>query len=273
VRELEQISGYDKCSVQCTLPKTLPVMIHPMGAKGSMPTEGLHCRLLASTQGDFDTVVKAAQQFGKPITKFEQTASIIAWNERLSFETGDWSWVSGLPATEITLRIAVFHLGTIHTVVRSPTTLGTVREVPTNVGVFGIVSGFSSVSNAGRSYISRVAFGSNQVSLSADLGQIITDPGLQSALVGYSYIADGIFHAVSTGLRPGGIQATKVTSPPFASNIVSVQFKVTNAIIALNQNTDLSISVEAGDPDYAVEDTRSIFQLIRERHLSVNPQF
>ena len=69
------------------------------------------------------------------------------------------------------------------------------------------------------------------------------------------------------------MQATKVTSPPSGSNIVSVQFKVTDAIIELNSNTDLSISVEAGDPDYAVEDARSIFQLIRERYLSVNPRF
>jgi hypothetical protein len=238
-----------------------------------MVTEGLHCRFLASTNGDFDAVVRAAQQFGKPITRFEQTPSIIAWNEKLCFETGDWSWVSGVPATEIMLRIAVFHLDTIRTVVRTPTTLGTVREIPTNVGVFGIVSGFSSVSNAGRSYISRLAFGSNQVSLSADLGQIITDPSFQSALVGYSYMADGIFHTVSTGMRLGGMQATKVTTPPSGATIVTAQFKVTDAIIELSDNTDLSISAEAGDPNYAIEDTRSIFGLIKERYLSVNPQF
>lgn len=62
-----------------------------------MLTDGLHCRLLALTRGDFDSVARATRQFGKPAIGFDQSVSIIAWEEFLSYQASDWSWAAGIP--------------------------------------------------------------------------------------------------------------------------------------------------------------------------------
>src|SRR5271168_70821 len=129
-----------------------------------MIKEGLHCRLLALTYSDFDAVARTARRFGKPITtQFEQTPDAVVWEEFLSFETGDWSWASGINATRIKTRIAVVHMGTLYT------------DTGSIVGVSSIISDFSSLSNAGRNYILR-AFTGNRVSLHANFDGIMNDP-------------------------------------------------------------------------------------------------
>src|SRR5713226_9667869 len=122
-----------------------------------MITEGLHCRPLALTFGDFNAVANAPKKFGKPIggvTEFEQSPNILAWNEMLSFEDAPWSWASGVPVSAVRVRIAVFHMGTLHATalppvgVRSTTNLNLSRTV----GVFGILSGLVTISCGPRLY-------------------------------------------------------------------------------------------------------------------------
>jgi hypothetical protein len=215
-----------------------------------MMTQGIHCRLLALTYGDFDGVARAAQQFGRPTTDFQRTPSIVAWKELVSFESGDWSWASGIPETKLELRIAVFHLGTL------PAHFG---GSASPVGIFGIASGFPSLSDATRNYILR-AFSTNRLSLIANLSGIITDGSIQSELVGYSYASDGILYNISS-LTPGNIQKAAAT-PKYDSTLHSVRLQVATAIVEIRETGDLLLTAEAGDPDYAIEDSRRVFDLI-----------
>jgi hypothetical protein len=183
-----------------------------------MLTEGLHCRLLALTRGDFDSVARIAQQFAKPITAFERSPSVVAWDELLSFQDEDWSWATGNPASAIKLRIAVFHMGSL----------------PTSVGVFGIISGFSSLSSAARSYITR-PFLDNQVALQVNLTTILGDPDLQPLLIGYSYEGDGVFHTVSN-LSPATPLATATPGPSPTDSLHSVRFQAASALVEVDNS-------------------------------------
>jgi hypothetical protein len=210
-----------------------------------MVTESLHCRLLALTNGDFDSVVRTARQFGKPTTGFEQTPSILAWDELLSFQAGDWKWASDIPAIKVKLRIAVFHIGSL----------------PTSVGVYGIISGFSSLSNAGRNYIMR-PFIDNRVSLQVNFGTLIGDQNLQTALVGYSYEEDGIFHTLSN-ISPGTLLTKVATGPSPNSTLHSVRLTASSALIEVNNDLEINVTAEdSTDPNYAIEDSKRIFEMI-----------
>lgn len=209
-----------------------------------MITGGLHCRLLALTRGDFDSVARMAQQFAKPITAFERSPSVLAWDELLSFQDDDWSWATGVPASTIKLRIAVFHMGSL----------------PTSIGVFGIISGFSSLSSAARSYIMR-PFLDNRVLLQVNLRTIIGDPGLQTPLVGYSYEDDGFFHTVSN-ISQSTTLAMVAPGPSPSSTLHSVRFQAASALVEIDKSLDISLSAEAGAPDYAVEDSKQVFEMI-----------
>jgi hypothetical protein len=210
-------------------------------------TETLHCRLLALTRGDFNSVARTTRQFGRPITSFDQSVSVVAWHEAISFQAGDWSWAEGIPATPIKVRIAVFDIGAL-----TP-----------NVGVYGIISGFSSLSNAARNYIVK-PFIDNQVSLQIDLGAIIADSALQhSAIVGYSYNADGIFHTVSN-IDPARTSIQKSPEPPPSSTFQSVRLQASSALADVDRYMDLTLSAEPGDPDYAIEDSRAVFAKISQ---------
>jgi hypothetical protein len=47
-----------------------------------------------------------------------------------------------------------------------------------------------------------------------------------------------------------------------ATTVRSVQLKASAAIVEIDQRADLSVSAEAGDPAYAVEDCQQIFRLL-----------
>jgi hypothetical protein len=216
-----------------------------------MIKEGLHCRLLALTYGDFDAVARTAQRFGKPITgQFEQTPSSVTWEEFLSFETGDWSWASGIKATKIKTRIAIVHLGTLYT------------DEHKIVGVTGILSGFSSLSSAGRNYILR-AFSDSRVTLHANLDSIIYDPSLQAHLVGYSYQADDFIHTISRA--SAAAMPNKLVPAPARSDLIrSVTLQAATATVQVDESGDLLLSAEAGTAEYAIEDSKQVFGLIAQ---------
>lgn len=210
-----------------------------------MVTEGLHCRLLALTNGDFDFVVRMARQFGKPITGFERTPSILAWNELLSFQAGDWSWAPDIPAVKVTLRIAVFHIGSL----------------PTSVGVYGIISGFSSLSSAGCNYIMR-PFIDNRVSLQVNLSALIGDQNLQTALVGYSYEEDGIFHTLSN-ISARSLPTKAALGPSPNSTFHSVRLTALSALVEVNNALEITVTAEdATDANYAIEASKRVFEMI-----------
>lgn len=215
-----------------------------------MVTDGLHCRLLTLARGDFGSVARTAQRFGRPITRFDQSPSIVAWDESISFEAGNWSWASGIASTKLDCRIAVFHMGSL----------------PGGVGVFGIISGFSSLSNAARNYIMR-PFRDNHVNIQINLSDIAGDRNLQNALVGYSYEADGVFHTVSR-ISLGTILLRVAPVPSYPSTIHSVRLKAAAALTEVDKDLNLSLTAEAGAPEYAIEDSRQVFEMIAP-HLSV----
>jgi hypothetical protein len=230
-----------------------------------MITDALYCRLLALTNGDFNAVANAAKNYGKPIgDRFDQSPNILAWNEVLSYEDSDWSWASGVPVSNVRLRIAVFHMGTLRATVRAAVGVGSSPTLnrTTFVGVFGILSGFSSLSNATRDIVSR-AFATDRVTLSLHLDTLMTtsSTSLRSSLVGYTYFADGIFHTLNSN-TPRQLESTVASLQLQASTIQSVQLKASTSIVEIDQRADLSVSAEAGDPAYAIEDCQQIFRLI-----------
>jgi hypothetical protein len=231
-----------------------------------MITDALHCRLLALTHGDFNAVANAARKFGKPIGgRFDQSPNILAWDELLSYADSDWSWASGVPVSNIRLRIAVFHMGTLSATVRAAVGVGSSTNLtrPTTVGVFGILSGFSSLSNATRDIVTR-AFLTDRVPLGLNLSDLMTSStsSARSSLVGYTYSADGIFHTLNSVI-PQQLESTIADLARRATTIHSVQLQASTSIVEIDQRADLSVSAEAGDPAYAVEDCQQIFRLIQ----------
>jgi len=239
-----------------------------------MITDALHCRLLALTNGDFNAVANAAKKFGKPIgDRFDQSPNILAWDEVLSYEDSGWSWASGVPVSNVRLRIAVFHMGTLRATVRAAVGVGSSTNLnrSTSVGVFGILSGFSSLSNATRDIVSR-AFVTDRVPLGLNLNTLmaISNPSLLSSLVGYTYFAEGVFHTINSVI-PRQLESTVGPLQTQASRILSIQLQASVSIVEIDERTDLSVSAEAGDTAYAaeagdtayaVEDCQQIFRLL-----------
>jgi hypothetical protein len=221
----------------------------------SMITDGLHCRLLALTRVDFDSVAQAARQFGKPITTFDRRRSVVAWDEFFSFQDGEWSWAAGIPATTVKLRIAVFQLGSL----------------PEGVGVFGVISGFSSLSNAARNYIMR-PFIDELAPLQVNLRSIVDDPHLQTALVGYSYEIGGIFHTVYDLSHDDTALAKVKLRRSHSSTLHSVRLKSASALVDVYESSDISLTAEAGEPEYAIEDAQQVFAMIHG-HTSIGQTF
>jgi len=226
-------------------------------------TENLHCRLLSLTNGDFNAIANATKKFARPIDdKFQSSPNILAWNEMISFQDAAWSWASGVPVSQIRLRIAVFHMGTLHATALPPVGVGSTTYLNLNriIGVFGIISGFSSLSNTLREFISR-SFIADRVSPNINLRDILNDSGAHSSITGYTYYADGVFHTMST-MTPRQLPLK------FQGSMRSIQFRTPNgkATIEVDQNADLSVSAEDGDPAYAIEDSQLIFTNFLQMH-------
>jgi hypothetical protein len=92
-------------------------------------------------------------------------------------------------------------MGTVRATIRAAVGVGSSTNLnrSTSVGVFGILSGFSSLSNATRDIISR-AFATDRVPLGLNLNTLMasSNPSLLSALVGYTYSVDGVFHTLNS---------------------------------------------------------------------------
>ena len=57
-------------------------------------------------------------------------------------------------------------------------------------------------------------------------------------------------------------------APPSSATMNSITFKASSAVVKVHSNIDMTITAEANDADYAIEDSRAVFSLIRP-HLRV----